>query len=147
MSSGGKLVAYLQSYAPPAAHKAFKTWYALYELGLAPTKCFEPDNKTLLKFYGWVTFTGAAFSRGWRRQLQVFGLAMQCMGLSRRGQDVMGAFGYGTSSRTHQRSELTNSFEQEALAKYPYTHGVTVSWAVGSFLLQYCKTHTIIETC
>ena len=116
------MVAYLQTFAPPAAYTSFKQWNDLYELGLAPTKCFEPDNKTLLKFYGWVTFTGAAFSRGWRRQLQVFGLAMQSMGLSRRGQDVMGAFGYGNSSRTHQRSELAACEEQEVLAKYPHIH-------------------------
>lgn len=115
-TGGALLVSYLESVAPPNSYKTFKYWKRAKASGAPCLPTFECEEKTLLKFYGWAAFTGASISRGWKRQLQVFGLGMQMMGLSRRGQDTMAAFGLGTAGRTHLRSEVAASHRQEARA-------------------------------
>ena len=120
VTTGGELlVTYLETVAPPSAYDNYKRWKRAKSTGAPCLPTYTCEDKTLLKFYGWATFNGAAISRGWKRQLQVFGLGMQMMGLSRRGQDTLSAFGLGTAGRTHLRSEVADSQRQEVHARSP----------------------------
>ena len=117
-TEGELLVTYLESVAPTSAYHKYKSWRSAKSSGAPCLPTSECEDKILLKFYGWAAFTGAAISRGWKRQMQVFGLAMQMMGLSRRGQDTMAAFGFGTAGRTHLSTEVAVSQLQEARARF-----------------------------
>ena len=105
VSTGGELADYwLRSSTTPGRNKSYLAAVAKIDGDDEDAVPFmlNPDDRRLLM--GWMMFTGLSFGlEVWSNAWKLMDRSLKLLGLSRRGQDLLGLFGFGLSSRTRKR--------------------------------------------